>query len=84
MSQPALINGKYLVLRTKYSFYNDKISETKNRLTIEKAIDKITGVQLKVKALTEKEFSAQYPDFKERKSLLQRAVDIFGGKIVKD
>ena len=84
MSQPALIDGKYLVLRTKYSFYNDKISETKNRLTIEKAIDKITGVNLRVKAVTEKEFSSQFPDFKEKKSLLQEAVDIFGGKIVKE
>ena len=82
MSQPALIDGKYLILKTKYAFYNDKISETQNRLTIEKAIDKITGVNLKVKALTEKEFSSQYPDFKEKKSLLQEAVDIFGGKIV--
>jgi DNA polymerase-3 subunit gamma/tau len=84
MSNPMLIDGRYLILRTKYSFYNDKIAETKNRLTIEKAIDKITGVSLKVKALTEKEFSSQYPDFKEKKSLLQEAADIFGGKIVKD
>ena len=84
MSQPVLIDGKYLILRTKYSFYNDKIAETKNRLTIEKAIDKISGVSIKVKPLTEKEFSSQYPDFKEKKSLLQEAVDIFGGKIVKE
>ncbi|OGI27689.1 MAG: DNA polymerase III, subunit gamma and tau [Candidatus Moranbacteria bacterium RIFOXYB1_FULL_43_19] len=84
MSQPALIDGKYLILKTKYSFYNDKISDTQNRLTIEKAIDKITGVNLRLKAVTEKDFSAQYPDFKEKKSLLQEAVDIFGGKIVKE
>ena len=82
MSKPMLADGKYLILKTKYSFYNDKISDIQNRLTIEKAIDKITGVLLKVKALTEKEFSSQYPDFKEKKSLLQEAVDIFGGKIV--
>ncbi|MDD5489341.1 MAG: DNA polymerase III subunit gamma/tau [Candidatus Moranbacteria bacterium] len=84
MSQPMLIDGKYLILRTKYSFYNDKISDTQNRLTIEKAIDKITGVNLRLKAVTEKEFTAQYPDFKEKKSLLQEAVDIFGAKIVKN
>jgi len=84
MSQPALLDGKYLILRTKYSFYNDKISETQNRLTIEKAIDKISGVSLKVKALTEKEFSSQYPDFKEKKNILQEAADIFGGKILKE
>ncbi|MFA6285210.1 MAG: DNA polymerase III subunit gamma/tau, partial [Parcubacteria group bacterium] len=84
MCQPILIEGKYLFLRTKYSFYNDKISDTQNRLTIEKAIDKITGVVLKLKPITEKDFSAQYPDFKERKNLLQEAADIFGGKIVKD
>jgi len=84
MCQPVLIDGKYLLLRTKYSFYNDKISDTQNRLTIEKAIDKITGVALKLKPITEKDFSVQYPDFKEKKSLLQEAADIFGGKIVKD
>lgn len=83
MSQPALIDGKYLILRTKYSFYNDKISETQNRLTIEKAIAKITGVDLKLKPLTEKEFKAQYGNVKQDKSLLQEAVEIFGGKIVK-
>ncbi|MCX6762950.1 MAG: DNA polymerase III subunit gamma/tau [Candidatus Moranbacteria bacterium] len=82
MCQPVLIDGKYLLLRTKYSFYNDKISDTQNRLTIEKAIDKITGVALKLKPITEKDFSTQYPDFKEKKSLLQEAADIFGGKIV--
>jgi DNA polymerase III subunit gamma/tau len=82
MCQPVLIEGKYLLLRTKYSFYNDKIADTQNRLTIEKAIDKITGVALKLKPITEKDFSDQYPDFKERKNLLQEAVDIFGGKIV--
>ncbi len=84
MCQPILIEGKYLLLRTKYSFYNDKISDTQNRLTIEKAIDKITGVVLKLKPITEKDFSAQYPDFKEKKNLLQEAADIFGGKIIKD
>ncbi len=84
MSQPMLIDGKYLILRTKYSFYNDKIAETQNRLTIEKAIDKISGVNLKVKPLTEKQFSDQYPKFKEKKNLLQEAADIFGGKIVKN
>lgn len=82
MCQPILIEGKYLILRTKYSFYSDKISDTQNRLTIEKAIDKITGVALKLKPVTEKDFSTQYPDFKEKKSLLQEAADIFGGKIV--
>jgi DNA polymerase III subunit gamma/tau len=84
MSHPMLIEDKYLILRTKYAFYNDKISETQNRLTIEKTIDKITGVALKMKAITEKEFKEKYPDFKEKKSILQEAVDIFGGKIVKD
>jgi DNA polymerase-3 subunit gamma/tau len=82
MCQPVLVEGKYLILRTKYSFYSDKISDTQNRLTIEKAIDKMTGVVLKLKPITEKDFSVQYPDFKEKKNLMQEAVDIFGGKIV--
>jgi len=82
MCQPMLVEGKYLILRTKYSFYNDKIADTQNRLTIEKAIDKMTGVVLKLKPITEKDFAAQYPNFKEKKNLMQEAVDIFGGKIV--
>jgi DNA polymerase III subunit gamma/tau len=82
MSQPALIDENFLILKTKYDFYKDKLVEMTNRLTIEKAIDKITGVDLKLKSLTEKEFSEEYPDFKEKKSLMQEAVDIFGGKIV--
>jgi len=81
MSQPALIEENYLVLKTKYDFYKEKIADTQNRLTIEDAVDKITGVHLKIKTLTEKEFQAEYPDFKEKKSLMQEAVDIFGGKI---
>jgi DNA polymerase-3 subunit gamma/tau len=84
MSRPMLIDGNYLILKTKYPFYNEKIAETQNRLTIEKTIDKLTGVSLKLKALTEKEFSEQYPDFKEEKSLLEEAVDIFGGRVVEE
>lgn len=84
MANPSLIEGNTLIIKTKYDFYKDKITETQNRLTIEDAIDKITGVNLKIKTLTEKEFQAEYPDFKEKKSLLQEAVDIFGGKIVKE
>jgi len=82
MSRPAFIEGNYLLLKTKYDFYKEKIAETKTRLTIEEAIDKITGVHLKLKVLTEKEFAEDYPDFKEKKNILQEAVDIFGGKIV--
>jgi DNA polymerase III subunit gamma/tau len=84
MASPSLIEGNTLIIKTKYDFYKDKITETQNRLTIEDAIDKITGVNLKIKTLTEKEFKGEYPDFKEKKSLMQEAVDIFGGKIVKE
>jgi DNA polymerase III subunit gamma/tau len=82
MSQPALVDGDFLILKTKYDFYKEKLVEITNRLTIEKAIDKMTGVTLKLKPVTEKEISEQYPDFKEKRSLMQEAVDIFGGKIV--
>lgn len=82
MSQPALIDGDYLILKTKYDFYKEKLVEMTNRLTIEKAIDKITGVALRLRPVTEKEISEEYPEFKEKKSLMQEAVDIFGGKIV--
>ncbi len=84
MCRPALIEGKYLILCTKYAFYNDKIAEAQNRLTIEKAIDKISGVNLRVKALTEKDFKKRYGDAKRDKSILQEAMEIFGGKVVKE
>ena len=82
MSQPALVDGDFLVLKTKYDFYKEKLVDMTNRLTIEKAIDKLTGVDLKLKPVTEKELAADYPDYIERKSLLQEAADIFGGKII--
>jgi len=44
-----LIEENTLIIKTKYDFYKDKITETTNRLTIEEAIDKITGVNLKIK-----------------------------------
>jgi DNA polymerase III subunit gamma/tau len=84
MAQPSLIEGNYLIIKTKYSFYNDKITETTNRLTIEDVIDKITGVKLRIKALTEKEFKENYGDIKQDKSLLQEAMEIFGGKIIRE
>ncbi|MDD3487666.1 MAG: DNA polymerase III subunit gamma/tau [Candidatus Moranbacteria bacterium] len=84
LCQPALVDEEYLVLKTKYSFYCEKIVDAQNRLTIEDAIAKITDAQLKIKALTETEFLENYPDHKNEKSLLQEAVDIFGGKIVSD
>jgi DNA polymerase-3 subunit gamma/tau len=82
MCQPAMIDGKHLILKTKYSFYNDKINENQNRLTIEEAIDRITGVNLRLKPLTEKEYLDQYGKTPPDKSLLQEAVEIFGGQIV--
>ena len=72
----------YIWLAKDTGVIKKKLVEMTNRLTIEKAIDKISGVSIRVKSLTEKEFSSQYPDFKEKKSLLQEAADIFGGKIV--
>jgi DNA polymerase III subunit gamma/tau len=83
MTKPSLLDDNYLILKTKYSFHKDKMIEMQNRLTIDQVIDKITGVKLKLKVLTESELKAEYPDFKEKKSLLQDAMDIFGGKIVK-
>lgn len=84
MSKPMLVKSGILVLNTKYNFYKEKIADRQHRLTIEDAITKLTGADLKLKVLTEKEFAAEYPDFKEKKNLLQEAAEIFGGKIVKE
>ena len=83
-SRPSLIQGNILIIKTRYDFYKDKINETQHRLTIEKAIDNITGINLKIKAVTEKEFERNYADVQSCKSLLQEAIEIIGGRVVKE
>ncbi len=55
---PTKIIGQEIIIKTKYSFHKDKLSEQTNKLTIEKIFAKILKVPLKVKFVTEEEIQS--------------------------
>lgn len=98
--QPAEIRDGYLVIVTKYKFYKDKLGENKNKLTIEKVLANILGSAIRVKFLSEDEAgikiqtkspapkdsssSEKSKAPRETDSLLNDAMEMFGGKIVEE
>lgn len=98
--QPIEIKDGYLVIVTKYKFYKDKLSEVQNKLTIEKVLAKILGSEIRVKFLSEDEAGVKIKTKspvpkdsssseklnvpRETKSLLNDAMEMFGGKIVEE
>jgi DNA polymerase-3 subunit gamma/tau len=97
--EPVKVENNYLSIATKYKFYKDKLSETQNKLTIEKVLATIFGSGLRVKFLSEDEAgikikiptkdspssSTLAPSKpKESGSLLNDALEMMGGKIVEE
>ncbi len=92
--QPVKIDGGKIIIAVKYNLYKDKLNDQKNRLTIEEVASKILGSPLKVKFLTEEEAGVKIapqapaacpqPKKGENKSLLDDAMKIIGGKVVKE
>ena len=97
--EPVKIEGNYLSVATKYKFYKDKLSETQNKLTIEKVLANILGSGLRVKFLSEDEAGIKIktpakdsPSSitsaksvpRETSSLLNDALEMMGGKIVEE
>lgn len=98
--QPIEIKDGYLIIVTKYKFYKDKLSEVQNKLTIEKVLAKILGLEIRVKFLSEDEAGVKIKTKspapkdsssseklnvpRETKSLLNDAMEMFGGKIVEE
>ena len=91
---PFRLENNVLTIAVKYSFYKERMSEEQNRLAMEKALGKITGAKIKIKVIDEKEAGIKIPtnnrplttDNKKdgNNSLLNDALNIFGGKIMEE
>ncbi len=82
---PCGIEDDSLYIKTKYAFYKDKLSENNNRLTVQKVVAKILGVSLKVVFLTEAECKdRKFESSSENKNVLHDAMQMMGGRIVKN
>jgi DNA polymerase-3 subunit gamma/tau len=84
---PLGVKQEEFYIKTKYSFYKDRLSEAKNKLTISKAIAKIIGYDVKVKIVNEEEaqdlnFEDSQSDQEKDRNVLHEAMQIMGGKII--
>lgn len=90
--QPAKVENNKVIIATRYNLYKDKLNEKNNRLTIEEVFDKILNSRVTVKFVTEEEAGIKITrklttdnlQPKENKSLLDDAMKIMGGKVVKE
>jgi DNA polymerase III subunit gamma/tau len=75
-------------IKTKYDFYKDKLSETENKLTVQKTTATILNTVINVAFVTEKEGSEMNFDEQETEdenhNVLHDAMKVLGGKIIKD
>jgi len=91
--QPKKIEDKNLTITCLYDFYKEKLSEHKNRRIIEKVLNKIFNKKIKVSIELEtnlkKSEAASSPAQQTSLSpdnsspLTKKALEIFGGKIIK-
>ncbi|MFA6382940.1 MAG: DNA polymerase III subunit gamma/tau [Parcubacteria group bacterium] len=78
-----------ITLATPYDFYKQKLNDPANRLTVEDVFGKILGSKITLKTVTNKEAGIKTEVKKEEKpgeqnSLLASAMEIMGGKVVKE
>lgn len=84
------IKESELTLATPYDFYKEKLSQSTNKLTVEKTLGKILGAKIKIKVVLFKEVGLNQSPTKETSSpkkqegLLDSALEIMGGKIVEE
>lgn len=85
---PCGTKEEIIYIKAKYDFYKDKLSETKNRLTVQKTTATILSAAIKIVFVTEKESSDMSFDEQETKdgnhNVLHDAMKVLGGKIIKD
>lgn len=91
--KPVSVEANVLTLGTRFSFYKDKIDDTKNKLTLEDIFAKIIGSPVKLRAIID-EGAKNTPESitsipsrdssvpSETSSLLADAMGMMGGKIV--
>jgi DNA polymerase-3 subunit gamma/tau len=76
LSQPLEIKNNVLKIGVGYAFHKDKLNEQKNRLLLEKILEKYFHTKLKIEAVILER------QRKEEDDLLQQALDTFGGVII--
>ena len=91
--RPISVDGNILTIGTRFSFYKDKIDDTKNKLTLEDIFARIIGSPVKLRAIIDEgaktapesitSIPASNPNNpKETSSLLNEAMGMMGGQIV--
>lgn len=85
---PCGIVEQTVYIKTKYDFYKDKLSETENKLTVQKTTATILNAVINIAFVTEKEGSEMNFDEQETEdenhNVLHDAMKVLGGKIIKD
>jgi DNA polymerase III subunit gamma/tau len=85
---PCGIVEQTVYIKTKYDFYKDKLSETENKLTVQKTTATILNAVINIVFVTEKEGSEMNFDEQETEdenhNVLHDAMKVLGGKIIKD
>lgn len=89
--QPIKFDQGTLFLVTPYGFYKDKLIEQTNQLTVEKVFGNILKQKIRIKIATNQEAGIAIPKKssesmpeKKQNSLIDSALKILGGKIVKE
>ena len=86
--QPIKVENGKIILATPYSFYGERLNETKNKLTIEEVLGKILKSKIRISVAVDKNLILKKPaeteiaKNSEQNSLLDSALEIMGGKVV--
>jgi hypothetical protein len=86
------VSGRQITLATPYDFYQEKLNDPQNRLTIEEVFSKILELPVRISTITDRDLMPQNnasennvcADAPEghQDSLLSSALEIMGGKVV--
>jgi DNA polymerase-3 subunit gamma/tau len=74
----------YIGFKEGFSFHRDKVDQTENRETIEKALQEVCGVSLHLQNMMENEWEKLKPDMNQEETnlVVKKAEDIFGADLV--
>ena len=81
-SLPRELENNILIVAVKYNFHKERLEETKNRLIIEGAIEKVFNKKMKLKFILDQNLTLSQRISEGAKDLVSSALKIFGGKIV--
>jgi DNA polymerase III subunit gamma/tau len=83
------VTGSEITLATPYDFYMQKLNDPANRLTVEDVFGKILESKIRIKTIIDKEINieknpANKKPVGKQETLLASALEIMGGKVVKE